>query len=175
MKLYCTCRGNASGSEAVYALLGYAIREMYDIPMPAIAKQPAGKPYFPDRPDIHFSLSHTATHVFCAVSDAPVGADIETIRTVRLGVPERVSTPDELSAFHFFELWVLKESFIKVSGNTRVNLKNITFNREGGRIVTPDAAVTAKLFYDIPGCMAAVCSAGIAIPASIQLVGDLNF
>lgn len=175
MKLYCARRGQVSGSAAVYALLGHGVRQIYNIPMPIVAKEPTGKPYFPDRQDIHFSLSHTSSHVLCAVSEALVGADIEAIRSVRPGVPERVCMPDELSMFDFFELWTLKESFIKVSGNTNVFLKNIVFSRTNGKIVTPDCALSARLFNCIPGCRAAVCSAGVTIPESIEMVDDLNF
>lgn len=175
MKLYCARCCQSSGSAAVYALLGFAVRHIYDISMPIVAKHPTGKPFFPDRPDIHFSLSHTASYVLCAVSEAPVGADIEAIRSVRPGVPERVCTPDELLLFEFFELWTLKESFIKVSGNTNVLLKSIVFGRKNDKIVTPDTTLSAKLFYNIPNCRAAVCSAGITIPEAIEIVEDLNF
>lgn len=140
--------------------------------MPAVGRLSGGKPYFPGRPDIHFSLSHTKTHVLCAISDFPVGVDVETVRPVRQGVAERVCTPDELCAFDFFELWVLKESFIKLSGNTHVSLKNICFKRDGDKIITPVGSTTAHLFYTIPGCRAAVCSKGCSIPAAIELIGD---
>jgi 4'-phosphopantetheinyl transferase len=170
LKLYCTHPGRRSGSEAVYALLSHAVWNIYHIPIPTVAKYPSGKPYFPDRPDIHFSLSHTSTHVLCAISEAAVGADIETVRSVRKGVAGRVCTAEELRAFDFFELWVLKESFVKLSGNTSIPLKNINFGREGSRIITPEDGVTAQLFYDIPGCMAAICSAGMPIPESIDII-----
>jgi phosphopantetheinyl transferase len=175
MKLYCTRPGGASGRQAVYALLEYAAHDAYGIPMPAVSRYPSGKPYFPDRPDIYFSLSHTSSHVLCAVSEGPVGADIEAVRPVRQGVAERVCTPEELRFFSFFELWVLKESFFKLSGNTNVILKNIAFNRKDGRIVTPEPGVTALLFYDIPGCLAAVCSDGVTIPPSVRMIEDLKF
>lgn len=164
--------GERSGSAAAYALLEYAVGKSYGIPMPAVRKQSGGKPYFPDRPDIHFSLSHAKTHVLCAVSDFPVGVDIETVRHVRQGVAERVCVPDELCAFDFFELWVLKESFLKLSGNTHVSLKSICFKRDGDKIYTPDGGTIARLFYSVHGCRAAVCSKGGSIPAAIELIGD---
>lgn len=172
MLICCAPVGGRSGSAAVYALLEYAVSKSYGIPMPAVKKQSGGKPYFPDRPDIHFSLSHAKTHVLCAISDFPVGVDIETVRHLRQGVAERVCTPDELCVFDFFELWVLKESFIKLSGNTHVSFKNIRFKRNGGKIITPDGSATAHLFYTVPGCRAAVCSKGGSIPAAIELIGD---
>jgi 4'-phosphopantetheinyl transferase len=170
MKLCCAGRGGLTGTQAVYALLEYMVTTAYGIPMPRVKKHRTGKPYFPDRPDICFSLSHTSSHVLCAVSARPVGADIETVRSVRPGVAERVCTPDELGAFDFFELWVLKESFLKLSGRTDVSFKKLCFARDGDAIVTPDGSVTARLFGDIPGCRAAVCSLGDDIPETIERI-----
>ncbi len=170
MKLCCAGRGGLTGTQAAYTLLDHMVTTAYGIRMPAIKKHRTGKPYFPDRPDICFSLSHTASHVLCAVSARPVGVDIETIRSVRPGVAERVCSPDELGAFDFFELWVLKESFLKLSGKTEVSFNKLCFARDGGTIVTPDSSVAARLFGDVPGCRAAVCSLGVDIPETIECV-----
>jgi 4'-phosphopantetheinyl transferase len=62
------------------------VADVYGAALPAVKKHRTGKPYFPDRPDIFFSLSHTSTHVLCAVASTPVGVDIEAIRPVRPGV-----------------------------------------------------------------------------------------
>jgi phosphopantetheinyl transferase len=104
------------------------------------------------------------------VSARPVGVDIETIRSVRTGVAERVCSPDELGTFDFFELWVLKESFLKLSGKTEVSFNKLCFARDGDTIVTPARSVAARLFNDVPGCRAAVCSLGIEIPKAIECV-----
>ena len=99
-----------------------------------------------------------------------VGVDIETIRPILPGVPARVCAQEELRVFEFFELWVLKESFIKVFGNTKIALKSIVFSLENGRILTPDSGITARLFHNIPGCKAAVCTTGDIIPEFIEIV-----
>ncbi len=170
MKLCYAGRGGLSGTEAVHALLGYMVTQIYGLPMPALKKHRSGKPYFSDRPDICFSLSHTAEHVLCAVGPVPVGVDIEAIRPVRIGVAERVCAPDELDLFDFFELWVLKESFFKLFGSTDVPFKKICFKRDGGTIITPDNSISARLFDDIPGCRAAVCTLGDGMPERIEYV-----
>ena len=169
MELFCARRGGFGASPTAYALLCHALFVTHGIDMPEIGRAENGKPYFPGRPDIHFSLSHTKTHVLAAISDRPVGVDIETIRPVRPGVPERVCGPDELRNFDFFELWVLKESFLKVTGNTRVDPRSVCFRRENGKIATPDEAIEARLYDEIPGCAAAVCTPGGAIPAAVVL------
>ena len=162
-------RGSLDASPAAHALLRHAVFQAYGIGIPKIGRAENGKPYFPERPDIHFSLSHTKTHVLVAVSDKPVGVDVETVRPVRRGVPERVCSPDEQRQFDFFELWVLKESFLKVTGNTRVDPRSVCFRREDGGIVTPDTIVRARLYGDIPGCAAAVCALGDTPPDNLVL------
>jgi phosphopantetheinyl transferase len=162
--LYCAERGGFDASRGAVALLGHAVSQLFGIKLPKIQRTATGKPYFPERPDICFSLSHTKTHILAAVSDVPVGADVETIRPVRYGLEERVCAPGELRDFDFFELWVLKESFVKVMGETRVNPRDICFRRNGGRIVTPSGDIGARLLNAIPGCAAAVCALGGDIP-----------
>ena len=152
-------------------LLALAVREIYGIPMPEIAKDANGKPFFPARPDIHFSLSHTRTHVMAILSDALCGCDVETVRPVREAVAARVCAPEELTCFDFFSCWVLKESFLKVTGAPRP-LDTLRFTRRDGRIVTPDPAIAARL-YEVAGCAAAVCGAG-PLPETLILVPANN-
>lgn len=45
--------------------------------LPRIEVDELGKPFFPDHPDTHFSLSHTAGAAAAALADTPVGVDIE--------------------------------------------------------------------------------------------------
>ncbi len=49
---------------------------------PLIARTDLGKPYFPEWPGVHFSISHTAAAAMVGLSDRPVGVDIERIRPV---------------------------------------------------------------------------------------------
>ena len=81
-----------------------------------------GKPYFPGS-GVFFSLAHCGDYALCAVSDLPVGADIELARAGSLSLAERFFLPDELSLVHasqdpdgeFCRLWTLKESYIKAA------------------------------------------------------------
>ncbi len=80
-----------------------------------------GKPHAPDLP-IHFSISHSQNYVFCAVSDQPIGVDIEAIRPIDVKVISRFCTDEELQYLNedpqsrFFELWTAKEACAKLSG-----------------------------------------------------------
>ena len=60
-----------------YALLRLAIWErcgLYELPL--IARTDLGKPYFPEWPGVHFSISHTAAAAMVGLSERPVGVVI---------------------------------------------------------------------------------------------------
>jgi len=75
---------------------------------------------------LEFSLSHSGDMVICAVSDKPVGCDVEELRKAPEGVAERYFSEGEqeyLSRFSekeydtaFFRLWTMKESYVKMTG-----------------------------------------------------------
>jgi 4'-phosphopantetheinyl transferase len=83
-----------------------------------------GKPFIPKRPDIHFSISHSETAALCSFSDCQVGADIEKITAIDLEIAKHFFINDEYQRIKnsenpcatFFDYWVLKESYQKLSG-----------------------------------------------------------
>jgi len=97
-----------------YRLLGRLLGERYGWEqLPEIALTEQGKPFFPDFPYIHFSISHTEGAVLAAVAEYPVGVDIERIRPVRPEVLQRFGAENEDG---FFRLWVRREARGKCSG-----------------------------------------------------------
>ena len=64
---------------------------------PALAYGENGKPYLPDRPDTHFSITHSDKWVFLAVADGEIGIDAQTPRKVCPRLVARSTTPEELS------------------------------------------------------------------------------
>ena len=54
-----------------------------------IAEGKYGKSYFPDYPDIHFSVSHSEKMVLAVFEDTEVGCDIEYVDSVDLQLAER--------------------------------------------------------------------------------------
>ncbi|MGW2251955.1 4'-phosphopantetheinyl transferase family protein [Kitasatospora sp. NPDC001660] len=83
-----------------------------------------GKPFLPDHPDVHVSLSHTRGVVAAAAGFEPVGVDVELAARGRSlsEVAQRVLAPAELALVRaaaepdraFLRLWVRKESLIKI-------------------------------------------------------------
>ena len=64
---------------AAYALLTHAVEVIYHMPLPDIARDSHGKPYFPAHPEICFNLSHCRGLAACGISDAVLGVDCESV------------------------------------------------------------------------------------------------
>ena len=82
-----------------------------------------GKPFLVNNPNIHFNISHAGHYIACAVSNEPIGIDIELIKPVDMAIAERFFTPDETAYImtgmqeqRFYEIWTKKESHIKWEG-----------------------------------------------------------
>lgn len=113
------------GEGDAYTLLSTLLVEAREVePMPLIARTETGKPYFPDRPDLHFSLSHSGGLSLCALADTPVGADIELVRPRSKGLPRYALSDREYEWYEsrgsrwedFYILWTLKEARVKCTG-----------------------------------------------------------
>jgi 4'-phosphopantetheinyl transferase len=84
-----------------------------------------GKPCLPGDP-VHFNLSHSGDWVVAALASAPVGIDVERIKPNKLKIARRFFTDNEFDSImekpeehrldHFFELWTMKESYLKAVG-----------------------------------------------------------
>ena len=95
-----------------------------------------------------FNLSHTRGHVAVAVAlDREVGVDVERVAPARADeeVARQLFAPAEFTAFQeepeakraeaFFDVWTLKEAYIKAVGlGVALPLKDFAFTREPLRI-----------------------------------------
>ncbi|MFB7304416.1 4'-phosphopantetheinyl transferase family protein [Heyndrickxia sporothermodurans] len=85
-----------------------------------------GKPYLLNSSEFYFNISHSEDWVICVVSKKEIGVDIEKIKPIDLGIAKRffskneyenlLSMPDNMKVNRFFDLWTLKESYIKYKG-----------------------------------------------------------
>lgn len=83
------------------------------------------KPFLLNNQDYHFNTSHTHNMIAVAVSDKPVGVDVEKIREIDFGVAKRFFSENELNYIkesqdqefkRFFEIWTKKEAYVKYIG-----------------------------------------------------------
>lgn len=114
-----------------------------------------GKPY---GEKVEFNFSHSGNIAVCAISDNPVGVDVEKIRNVSMDIAKRKFCTNEYdfiinstnSTDSFFEYWVKKESYVKALGKgLRIPLNEINTD-----------AITEWNFYmyNIDGYKLCVCT-----------------
>ena len=143
-----------TGHQAGRQLLRRLYREKTGLPCPEILVAPRGKPYFQDSP-LYFSITHTPRHVFCALSEKPVGIDAEELdRKVSPRLAEKILSPTELPRYlaaadqrlALLRLWVLKEAAAKLSGDGLRGYPNHTdFSPDDPRIRELEGCVVAIL------------------------------
>ena len=113
-------------SLAVYLLLQEALRTEYGIQeSPEFTFEQYGKPQLKHHPHIHFNLSHCHHAALCAVSEQPVGCDIEAVpEHLDMEVCRQCFNEQEIAdilasehpAIQFTVLWTKKEAFLKLTG-----------------------------------------------------------
>lgn len=104
-------------------LLG-AVSPTLDYTLPEFAYNEYGKPFLKERPDIHFSISHTKNAIAVAIASKPIGIDIEQILHHSEGVLKKTMNPSELQTIlesanpdeSFTALWTQKEAVLKLLG-----------------------------------------------------------
>ena len=110
-----------------YMLLRLALKQKYGITeMPSFYCNEYGKPFLTEHQDIFFNISHSGKSVVCAVSEEPVGIDIQDIRHLSFNVGNKFLTDEELGMVTGLEpadldrelcrIWCIKESYGKMTG-----------------------------------------------------------
>ncbi len=108
-----------------YLLLKKALRQEYGITEnPLFEYGEHGKPAIVGHPEIHFNLSHCREAVACAVSNRPVGIDVESVREYKDSLARYTMNDDELRTIAaagrpdaaFIRLWTMKEAALKLTG-----------------------------------------------------------
>ena len=127
----------------------------------------SGKPSVANAP--FFNLSHSNDFVMLAVSDTPVGCDIEKLHKTVLS--HHVFHPNELDALsslpsgdmqnhEFLRLWTAKEAFLKAIG-TGIDAKASSYDFSKSNTISLDDGSFWKLehhtVYDFPDYLSCVC------------------
>jgi 4'-phosphopantetheinyl transferase len=85
-----------------------------------------GKPFLQGYSEFNFNISHSGDWVVCAIDNSEVGVDIEQVKWIDINIAKRffseteyqnlLSQQQELRLEYFYDLWTLKESYIKYIG-----------------------------------------------------------
>lgn len=148
------------------------ISKLYGIPTDSIEirKGAHGKPYTLNTP-AHFNISHSGNYTVLAVSDKPIGIDMEIIRDFSAILAKKLFNDDELRYIAgdnpsrkkstmqrcFYEIWTAKEAYLKYTGKgLSGGVNSFSFNFNGEKL-TPNIN-DVKLIYDysIPGAVTAI-------------------
>lgn len=148
-------------------------------------KNSFGKPYLMDYDNFYFNISHSGNWVVCAVDDFEVGIDIEEIKDIDMDIAKRffneneyydlMNKVDKDRKAYFYDLWTLKESYIKNCGkglsiplssfSLSVNNDSINFKTDA-----EDKNYYFKQYYIDEGYKMAVCAKHENFPKDINLV-----
>ena len=155
-------------SVAVWLLLRQMLAERgLDADSLPVSEDEFGKPAFEASLGIHFNLSHGGERVMAAVSDRPVGCDVERISPFDEAVARECLTDGELVWVQraqpgsdrdraFIRLWVRKEAYVKAVGRgLGIDLKSVS--------ILPKESPQGWSFRDFDfadghlGCVASSC------------------
>ncbi|MBP3789945.1 MAG: 4'-phosphopantetheinyl transferase superfamily protein [Prevotella sp.] len=129
-----------------YLLLKRALSKEYGITEnPVFEYGEHGKPAIVGHPEIFFNLSHCREAVACAVSDRPVGIDVESIRSFKESLVRFTMNEQEVERIMaaerpevaFIRLWTMKEARLKLTGEGISNdLKQVLSENDAKRYTT---------------------------------------
>ncbi|MDE6370583.1 MAG: 4'-phosphopantetheinyl transferase superfamily protein [Duncaniella sp.] len=100
-------------------------------PDAVLAHDPHGAPHVEGRPDLYVSVSHSADACVLAVSDTPVGVDVESPRPQLQRIAHKILTEAELAHAPYditllLRLWTAKEAVFKCAAIPSLVISEIT-------------------------------------------------
>ncbi|PGD99984.1 4'-phosphopantetheinyl transferase family protein [Bacillus pseudomycoides] len=148
-----------------------------------------GKPYWKGSNHFSFNISHSEDWIVCIVDKFPVGIDIEKICPANLEIGSHFFSDEEVedlnakSSFgkvdYFYDLWTLKESYIKAIGkglSIPLNSFTIKKNKEEDIIVKQDGFYSSYFFtqYQIDSkYKLSVCATSNRFPKKV-IIKDIS-
>jgi 4'-phosphopantetheinyl transferase len=141
-----------------------------------------GKPFVKGAPEFHFNVSHAGNWVVCAIDTQPIGVDVEQMNCIDVQIAERFFSrkeqqdlqgiPHQEQQSYFFDLWSLKESYIKMVGKgLSIPLDSFTFRCIKQQILFcsdhENSAVYFKKYKLDPDYKMAVCQRNSAFADSV--------
>lgn len=97
-------------------------------------------------PNIHFNISHSGKWCVCALSNEPIGIDVQKISEKSNSIMRTMCSEaeyayllklnDKMRDFEFIRLWTLKESFSKCEGKgLYLPFELLSFNHDPDEVV----------------------------------------
>lgn len=144
-----------------------------------------GKPFLKGSNGFHFNISHSGKWVVCAIDKYPLGIDIEKILPMDFNIAKRFFSKNEYEELmekkdgerlaFFYDLWTLKESYIKATDRglaTSLDCFSIAIDRKGISISSTevDTAFYFKQYRIDKNYKLAVCSRNNFFPNKIILI-----
>ena len=134
-----------------------------------------GKPYLKNVSHFYFNCAHSGDWVVCVVCSQKVGIDVEKIKPTDFAIAKRFFSPEEYLCLldrkenqrldFFYDLWTLKESYIKAVGKgLSLSLNDFTMRNDQGvfflRDQTGNTPYTFKQYSVDPNYKVSVCVLG---------------
>jgi 4'-phosphopantetheinyl transferase len=145
-----------------------------------------GKPYIEGDEAFKYSLSHSGDYVLCATDINDIGADIQEVKSYKMGMAKRFFHESEYIRLdkcqdgdglkEFYRIWTAKESAVKYSGRGMgEGIEHIVTNDTYSVIKNTAIGEELKirLYDEIEGYMVCVCSKGNDFPSCFKLIGGL--
>ena len=123
------------------------------------------KPYIENK-KIYYNISHSYDYVITAISEKPIGVDIEKIRKIDSKTINMFATSKEKEYIlsekkglekRLFEIYTLKEAYIKMKGLALKDIKKTEFAIENQLITNSDQKTQSKLIHNVPEYIIAIC------------------
>ena len=146
-KPYAKRRQSLTARVLLYKLL----QEYYPgVEFSRLVSNESGRPIISNNESIYLSLTHSGDMVGCAISEKPVGIDIEKKREVPIKTINRVCTFSEQkylekNPMRFFKLWTAKEALYKASSERFSDIIKISFS-DGEDFIYDKSNIT--LFFE---------------------------
>ena len=152
-----------------YLMLAELLQKEFDLNDFRVDVGDHGKPFLTDHPDIHFNISHCRNAIAVAVSDRPVGLDVESFRRFGDGLLDKTMNDFERAEIlesanpeeTFAAYWTRKEAVFKLMGT------GITDNLHG---ILTDKTMTDTVINREKGYAASVAVNSMDGPARFYLL-----
>ncbi len=154
-------------------------------------KNKQGKPYLKNHLNFNFNISHSGEYVLCGIDNKDIGVDVEEIKNINIiEIAQNyfttkefeyiVSCDVEFQLNRFYEIWTLKESYIKCYGQG-LSIPLTSFSIEVDQCKNIKVVRNNeyeehafKLFDIVQGYKIAVCSLNKEISNGIVMLNQNN-